>query len=85
MIFPQSELSDHCKSAIEIANMKDIRSQKNTYRWLTLNKAFKWTENWIFKFQKAFSQTEIKTLIEDFHNLLPSDNIDSIGTKLPTS
>ena len=25
MIFPQSELSDHCKIAIEIANMKDIK------------------------------------------------------------
>ena len=45
MIFPQSELSDHCKIAIEIANMEDIRSPNNTYRWLTLNKAFKWTEN----------------------------------------
>ena len=55
MIFSQSELSDHCKIAIEIANMKDIRSQNNTYRWLTLNKAFKWTENSIFKFQKAFN------------------------------
>ena len=62
--------------------MKDIRSQNNTYRWLTLNKAFKWTENAIFKFQKALNQTEIKTLIDDFHNSLPSDNIDSIGTKL---
>ena len=82
MIFPQSELSDHCKIAIEIPNMKDIRSQNNTYRWFTLNKAFKWTENSIFKFQKAFNQTEIKTLIDDFHNSLPSDNIDAIGTKL---
>ena len=82
MIFLQSELSDHCKIAIEIANMKDIRNQNNTYRWLTLNKAFKWTENSSFKFQKAFNQTEIKTLIQDFHNSLPSDNIDSIGTKL---
>ena len=62
--------------------MKDIRSQNNTYRWLTLNKAFKWTENLTFKFQKVFNQTKIKTLIEDFHNSLPSDNIDSIGTKL---
>ena len=77
MIFPQLELSDRCKSATEIANMKDIRSQNNTYRWLTSNKAFKWTETSIFKFQKAFNQTEIKTLIEDFHSSLPSDNIDS--------
>ena len=82
MIVPQSELFDHCKIAIDIANMKDIRSQNNTYRWLTRNKAFKWTENSIIKFQKAFSQTEIKTLIEDLHSSLPSDNIDSIGTKL---
>ena len=55
MIFSESELSDHCKIAIEIANMKDIRSQNNTYRWLTLNKAFKWTEKSIFMFQKAFN------------------------------
>ena len=82
MIFSHSELSDHCKIATEIANMKDMRSQKNTYRWLTLNEAFKWTENSIFKFEKAFSQTEIETLIQDFHNSLPSDNIDSIGRKL---
>ena len=81
MIVPQLELSDHCKIAIEIANMKDIRSQNNTHRWLTLNKAFKWTENSIFKLQKAFNQTEIKTLIEDFHKSLPSENIDSIGRK----
>ena len=40
MIFSQSELFDHCKIAIEIANMKDIRSQKNTYRWITFNKEF---------------------------------------------
>ena len=53
MVFPQSELSGHCKIAIEIANMKDIRSQNDTYRWLTLNKAFKWTENSIFKFQRS--------------------------------
>ena len=25
MIFPQSKLSEHCKIAIEIANMKDIK------------------------------------------------------------
>ena len=42
MIFPESESSDHCKIAVEIANMKDIRSQNNTYTWLTLIKVFKW-------------------------------------------
>ena len=53
MIFPQSELSDHCKTATEIANMKHIRRQNNTYRWLTLNKAFKWTESSIFPKSKV--------------------------------
>ena len=55
MIFPHSELSDHFKIATEIQNMKDIKSQKNTYRWLTLNKAFKWTENSIFLSSKKLS------------------------------
>ena len=60
MIFPQSELPDHCKIAIEIANMKDIRSQIDTYRWLTLNKAFKWTENSILISKKPLIKLKLR-------------------------
>ena len=60
--------------------MKNIKSQQNTY---SLTKHLNGLKTQFLFSQRLFNQTEIKTLIEDFRNSLPSYNIDFIGTKLP--
>ena len=54
MIFPQSELSDHCKIVVEIPNLIINKFKQSKYKWSNLKPAYKWDKNSAFKFKRAF-------------------------------
>ena len=57
MIFPQTELSEHCKITLQIPNMINLKN--GAYKLVHLKRVYKWSDNLRFRYQKAFDKGEI--------------------------
>ena len=45
MIFPQTELSDHCKITLQVPNMINLKTNSAPYKWVHLERAYEWSDN----------------------------------------
>ena len=82
MIFPQTELSDHCKSTPQIPNMINLKTNSVPYKWVHFKRAYKWSDNLRFRYQKAFSKGGIQKMINDLKQNCSTDNINTIGKRV---
>ena len=60
MIFPQTELSNHCKITLQLPYVINLRTSSAPYKWVHLKRAYKWSDNLRFRYQKAFNKGEIQ-------------------------
>ena len=82
MIFPQTELSDHCKITLQIPNMINLKTNSASYKWVQLKRAYKWSDNLRFRYQKAFNKGKIQKMINDLKQNYSTDSIDVIGKRV---
>ena len=82
MIFSQAELSNHCKITLQIPNMINLKTNSAPYKWVHLKRAYKWSDNLGFRYQKAFNKGEIQKVINDLKQNYSTDNIDTIGKRV---
>ena len=81
MIFPQSELSDHCKIVVEIPNLIINKFKQSKYKWSNLKPAYKWDKNSAFKFKRAFEPKQIEQQVEEFYKIIKENNTEAISAK----
>ena len=82
MVFPLSELTDHCKIVLEIPNVITDTCKSRPYKWTNLKPSYKWDKNSASEFKKAFNITKVKSEIEEFCSSVESNNADIISHKL---
>ena len=82
MVFPLSELTDHCKIALEIPYVIIDTCKSRPYKWINLKPIYKWDKNSASKFKKAFDTTKVKSEIGEFCSSGESNNADIVSQKL---
>ena len=86
LVYRQDEFSKHCKIVVRIKNLKaDLPTQSDStddYPWISLNKNYRWNEEYSLNFTRTLLSSELADTVEECTQCLDAGLIEPAANKI---